>query len=220
MTRYRRVFFPALAGVLWLVFLVLDLTRAAGSTWVKFAAISLCWVTSLLQIKTRDDNIVASALSLTLIADWFLLVRNDRYTLGVCLFLLVQALYAYRLYRLRGRPSPLAWLRLGLLLLAGFLSLTEPTLFQLWCVALYFTNLCLNTVEAFALGKSCRVFAWGLLLFVCCDLCVGAWNISLFLPPALGEFARVGMWLFYLPSQVLIVLSRQPEMEALHEKNL
>lgn len=107
-----------------------------------------------------------------------------------------------------------------------------PTLF-------YFSNLCVNTAEAFALcgrkalgekgsgparppregprpaadsghekaaealgKKGLRRFAWGLLLFVGCDVCVGAWNLGLF-----EDFSRVGMWFFYLPSQVLITLS-------------
>lgn len=33
-------------------------------------------------------------------------------------------------------------------------------------------------------------------------------------PPAAYQFAQVGMWLFYLPSQVLIALSALPEEEA------
>ena len=58
------------------------------------------------------------------------------------------------------------------------------------------------------------MFAIGLLLFTCCDICVGAWNLGL-----LPGFTRIGMWLFYLPSQVLIVLS-QEEREAHHETRL
>lgn len=69
-------------------------------------------------------------------------------------------------------------------------------------------------------------FALGLTLFLCCDLCVGLHNFSLFpaqlqqalpqflaqfvptsLPSWLEDFAAVGMWAFYLPSQILIVLS-------------
>lgn len=44
-----------------------------------------------------------------------------------------------------------------------------------------------------------------------CDLCVGLHNLAAFLPVVdtgpLFSFAQVGMWLFYLPSQVLITLS-------------
>lgn len=223
---YRKRVFPSLAGALWAWFLFLDLTRRGGSTPVKFAGICLCLVTALPGAKTLDGKLVAAALAFTVCADWFLLVRDDHYPLGVVLFLVVQALYACRLRRLRGRPTPVLYLRLSLVLLWGAFSLIEPTVFQLWCVLLYFSNLCLNCAEAFALGYGngrnapggnvplVRRFAWGLLLFLCCDLCVGLWNVSLFLPAALSEFARVGMWLFYLPSQVLIVLSQAMEGDA------
>lgn len=217
MTLFREKIFPAAAGLLWLVFLFLDLTRLWDSTWVKFAAICLCAAAALTGSKSRDGRLVAAALGFTVGADWFLLVRDDHYVLGVCLFLVVQGLYALRLYFWRGRLSPLGWLRLALVLLWGVFSLIEPTLFPLWCAALYFLNLCLNTLEAWALklkfhgGPPSSRFAWGLLLFICCDVCVGLWNVSLFLPAPLAEFSRVGMWLFYLPSQVLIVLSQRLE---------
>ena len=61
------------------------------------------------------------------------------------------------------------------------------------------------------LGRRGRCFGLGLLLFVGCDLCVGLHNLAAFLPVVdtgpLFSFAQVGMWLFYLPSQVLITLS-------------
>lgn len=219
MTHYRSRIFPLLAGVLWAVFLFLDVTNTADSTWVKYTAICLCCLTALLGAGTFDGRLVAAALCFTAAADWFLLVRDEHYLAGVGLFLIVQGLYALRIHRLRGTVSPLLFLRGTLLLLCGAGELMEPSLLSLWAALFYFSNLCVNTVEAFALGPSRRGFAVGLLLFVCCDLCVGAWNVSLFLPPALGEFARVGMWLFYLPSQVLIVLS-QEEKEVHYEKRL
>lgn len=211
MRLWREKGFPFLAGGLWLIFLLLDITNIGDSTWVKFVAICLCCFTALLGSGTFDGKLVAAALCFTVGADWFLLVRNDRYLTGVGLFLIVQGLYALRIYRLWGvRPcSPGLPLRAGLLVLCTVATFIDPTLLPLWAVLLYFSNLCISAAEAFVLGRSQRVFAAGLLLFVCCDLCVGAWNISLFLPPALTEFARVGMWLFYLPSQVLIVLSQE-----------
>ncbi len=208
-TAYREKVFPALAEGLWLVFLFLDLTGMADSTPVKFAAICLCAATAWTAAGTADGRLVAAALTLTVSADVFLLVLNrneaDQLT-GVSLFILVQLLYAYRLYRLRGNGScrwGLVLRLLGLTLLPGpALGLLKP-LYAL--TGLYFLNLCVNALEALALKASKPVsrFAWGLLLFVGCDLCVGAWNLGLF-----GDFARVGMWLFYLPSQALIVLSQ------------
>lgn len=205
MTRYREQFFPVAAGALWLVFLFLDLTRMANSTPVKFAAVCLCLATAFTGLRSADGRLVALALCFTVGADWFLLVRNDRYLTGVSLFTAVQLLYALRLFRLRGdRPSP--WglaLRLAALVAGLLLGRRNPVA---GLSLFYFANLAVNTAEAFALlplGRTSRRFAFGLLLFVGCDLCVGGWNLGL-----LPSFTRVGMWLFYLPSQVLIVLSQ------------
>ena len=225
---YRKKVFPALAEGLWLCFLFLDWTGMADSTWVKYTAVCLCCLTALLGAKTSDGRLVALALCFTLGADWFLLVRNDHYTLGVCLFIVVQLLYAYRLYLLRGNQASVPGLRLRIALLLILLSvatLVTVVLYSwrdgpprrsvvqtLWsCFSLilplfYFVNLCVNAAEAFALGRPCRSFAWGLLLFVLCDVCVGAFNLGL-----LTSFTWWGSWLFYLPSQVLIVLSQETE---------
>ncbi len=213
MTLFREKLFPAASLGLWLVFLFLDITRMADSTWVKFAAICLCCAAALTGTRSRDGRLVAAALCFTVAADWFLLVRDEHYTLGVCLFLVVQGLYALRLCLLRGRATPVLWLRLALAALWLALLIIEPTGAPLWCVGLYFLNLCLNAAEALSLGRPQRIFAIGLLLFVCCDVCVGLWNIAIFLPTPVAEFSRVGMWLFYLPSQVFIVLSQHQEGE-------
>lgn len=210
---FRQKLFPTLATALWLVFLFLDLTRMADTTFIKFAAICLCALTALTGVNTADGKLVAGALCLTVAADLFLLVRDDHLLFGLLLFLAVQSLYALRLYRLRPHPrrAPLLYLRAGLALVWAVLFVIEPTLRLLWTAALYFLNLCLNAIDACALtrkGVPLGKFAAGLLLFLCCDLCVGGWNIALFLPDAPAEFVRVGMWLFYLPSQVLIVLSQ------------
>ena len=64
---------------------------------------------------------------------------------------------------------------------------------------------------SFRLGRRYLCFSLGLCLFIGCDLCVGLHDLSLFLSGTgtgpLFSFARVGMWLFYLPSQVLLTLS-------------
>ena len=82
---------------------------------------------------------------------------------------------------------------------------------------LYFSQLLSNTILAWTQnGRRRRVFAAGLTLFVGCDLCVGLFNT---LPESapLYPAVSVGMWFFYLPSQVLITLSALAEKEAPHE---
>ena len=71
--------------------------------------------------------------------------------------------------------------------------------------AVYFANFLVNACQALSLP--CRCFSWGLWLFLLCDVCVGVHNQPELFPRWLAAFAQVGMWLFYLPGQVLLVLS-------------
>ena len=207
--------FLSVEGVVYAAFLILDLTGQGGQTVsIKYAGILLCLAFAL----TGGDRLVPLALALTAGADWFLLVRNDRYALGVALFLCVQTAY---FLRLRAAGAPAAWpLRSGLALGAGLAVYAAGMAAPLnLLAALYFSQLLSNTVLAWTRrGKRWRRFALGLTLFVGCDACVGLFNA---LPAAspLYPAVSVGMWLFYLPSQVLIALSALPEKEASHEKN-
>lgn len=204
-----RAAFLSAEGVIYALFLALDLTGRGGqSVPLKYAGILLCLAFSLL----GADRLVPLALALTAGADWFLLVRNDRYLLGIALFLAVQTVY---LLRLRRAGADCAWpLRsaLALALGAGVYALHMASAVNL-AAALYFSQLMSNTLLAWTLkGAPRRAFALGLTLFVGCDVCVGLFNV---LPPGSPPYlaASVGMWLFYLPSQVLIALSALPGKE-------
>ena len=205
--------FLAAEGALYAAFLALDLTGRGGlSVPIKYAGILLCLGFSLLCATRGGDRLVPIALALTAGADWFLLVRNDHYAAGVALFLCVQTAYYLRLRRM-GADS--GWpLRSALALGAGLglyaLELASPVNLL---AGLYFSQLLSNTILAWTgRGRPRRLFAAGLTLFVGCDLCVGLFNA---LPAAapLYPVVSVGMWFFYLPSQVLISLSALPEKE-------
>ena len=201
--------FLSVEGAVYACFLVLDLMgQGDQTTFLKYAGILLCLAFSLL----GGDRLVPLALALTAGADWFLLVRNDHYALGVALFLGVQTVYYVHLRR-AGADS--AWaLRSALALGAGLgiyaLRMASPVNLL---AALYFSQLVSNTLLAWRLkGRRWRTFALGLTLFAGCDVCVGLFNA---LPPDSSPYfaVSVGMWLFYLPSQVLIALSALPEKE-------
>ncbi len=206
--------FLAAEGLLYAAFLALDLTGRGGDTiFLKYGGILLCVLFTLASALKGGDTLVPVALALTAGADWFLLVRNDRYALGIALFLCVQTVY---FLRLRRAGAPAAWpLRAGLALAAGLglyaLNMASPVNLL---AGLYFSQLFSNTILSWARkGGRWRTFAAGLTLFVGCDICVGLFNA---LPPAVPLYfaVSVGMWLFYLPSQVLIALSALPEKEA------
>ena len=138
-------------------------------------------------------------------------MRNDHYAAGVALFLCVQTVYLVRLRR--NRAGSACRLRSGLALGAGLavyaLDMASPLNLL---AALYYSQLLSNTALAWSLGRKQRRFALGLTLFVGCDTCVGLFNT---LPAAspLYPAVSVAVWLFYLPSQVLIALSALPEKE-------
>ena len=75
----------------------------------------------------------------------------------------------------------------------------------------YFANFLVNACQALSL--SMPLFAWGLWLFLQCDVCVGVHNQPELFPGWLAAFAQVGMWLFYLPGQVLLVLSGRKKVD-------
>lgn len=193
--------FLALEGALYAVFLALDLTGQGGQTVpLKYAGVLLCLLYAALCALRGGGRLIPAALALTAAADWFLLVRGDHFALGVALFLGVQTLY---LLRLRTAGAPWAyWLRMGLPLLMGVIVWRLGLLSPLnLLVCLYFSQLLSNAALAWTVPGQ-RRFAAGLTLFVGCDVCVGLFNLGLAAP-----FSGVGMWLFYLPSQVLITLS-------------
>ena len=205
--------FPAVEGVIYLAFLALDLTgRGGASVPVKYGGVLLCLLFALACALRGGDRLVPAALALTAGADWFLLVRNDHYAVGVALFLCVQTVYYLRLRR---GGAPAAWpLRAGLALAAGLglygLGLASPLNLL---AGLYFSQLLSNTVLAWTkTGRRWRIFAAGLALFVGCDLCVGLFN-TLNAASPLYPAVSLGMWFFYLPSQVLIALSALPDKE-------
>ena len=202
-----------------MLFRSLDLLNA-GAGWskgLKYASILLCFVFAWAEAADWDGRLVGMALGFTLAADWFLLVLDRWYLAGVCAFCVVQVLYLARIHRLLGGGLRGTLLLRGLLVLGAEGALVALGLWEpLTAVsALYFIQLAVNALESLRLGRRYAGFALGLWLFIGCDLCVGLRNLSAFLPGAgqggLFAFARVGMWLFYLPSQVLIASSVRKE---------
>ena len=209
--------FLAAEGILYTAFLTLDLTGRGGDTiLMKYSGILLCVLFALASALRGGDRLAPIALALTAGADWFLLVRNDHYAVGIALFLCVQTVYFLRLRRAgAGSAYPL---RAGLALAAGLglylLNMATPVNLL---AGLYFSQLFSNTILAWTRsGRRWRLFALGLTLFVGCDLCVGLFN-ALSVSSPLYPAVSVGMWFFYLPSQVLIALSALPPKEAHHE---
>lgn len=207
--------FLCIEAALYAAFLTLDLTGGGGpDTALKYGGILLCLAFSVYAAARGGDRLVPVALVLTALADSLLLVLNACYALGVLIFLGAQSVYLIRLRLTTGRAWPL--LRALVPLAAGLLlyALGQASPLNL-LAGLYFSQLLVNAAIAWTVpGRRGRLFAVGLTLFIGCDVCVGAFNAAPgLLPDGFCRLAAVGMWLFYLPSQVLISLSALPEKE-------
>lgn len=198
--------------ILYIIFFVQDIEQVPSEK-TKYFTICLCLLMAVYIFVKQKAWLLMVAMVFTLIADTFLLLLNNNYLVGVLAFCVVQIIYAARLVLVSGRWTII--LRLILFGLALFiLKMVEVTELVAVASAWSYTWLLSNVIHSFIIGKRYmggKVFAWGLLLFLCCDTCVGINNVQDFLVdfpfPDIIPVASFGMWLFYLPSQILIVLS-------------
>lgn len=194
--------FVGLEAALYLLFLALDAFSTGGGDGVKYLTIVVCLLAAVWSARHGGSCLMAWAMVFTLAADTFLLLLDRWYGMGIVLFCVVQGLYLARIRRACGRTLwalraglvPAAWVLLNALGMGTALNLLA---------ALYFVNFLVNACQSLTL-RSERLFAAGMWLFLLCDVCVGLRNQPSLLPGLAGA-AQVGMWLFYLPGQVLLV---------------
>lgn len=193
--------FVGLETALYLLFLALD-AFSTGGDGVKYLTIVVCLLAAVWSARHGGSRLMAWAMAFTLAADTFLLLLDRWYGAGIALFCVVQGLYLARIRRACGRTLwalraglvPAAWVLLNALGMGTALNLLA---------ALYFVNFLVNACQSLTL-RSERLFAAGMWLFLLCDVCVGLRNQPSLLPGLAGA-AQEGMWLFYLPGQVLLV---------------
>ena len=184
--------------LLYITFLSLDISSIINTNWLKFASILLVALTSLMAYRKT----ITTALWLTAAADVFLLPLDCCYPIGISLFFLVQMIYSVHLHSNRGLAAQI-------LVFITAVILNGKTDQIAYLAIGYFIAFIINLIHAGATAhrektKSSRLFIAGLLLFFCCDICVGCYNVC---TGAIWSFARVAMWAFYLPGQILILWS-------------
>ena len=202
--------FFAIEAVLFCIFVSMDVMSIPHSNYVKFAAIALVGAFSLFAGKEKDNRIVTAALLFTVAAD-VCLVLLGKYFWGVPMFAIVQVCYATRFSFLSGKPLVGEILKrtVPAVILGGIVAyFVDPkiglTVFYAWCFGV-------NFVHGFELqilkpSKRHLVFCIGLVMFACCDLCVGITNLApSFMTEQMIRNASIATWIFYLPSQILIL---------------
>ena len=189
--------FILLESFIYISFIIFDLIKI-DSTYIKYLGIILCFLFALFN-KKKYRTI---SMFFTLIADYFLLVRNSSYEIGVTSFIIVQIIYMFFEKKLEAKYFVKYFYFRLLVILLGTCFLYVASNFTLLneLVLIYFSSLLVNTAYAYNIKNF--LLALGLTLFVCCDVCVGIHNIN-----TQNYLATILMWIFYLPSQVLIVMA-------------
>lgn len=213
--------FILLEIALYLSFLFIEkgisVTRIESST-LKYAGISLCLAFSLyclIRKRKMVNCFIPIALVFTLISDYFLLFNTNQnlYVYGLITFIITQLIYfAFILYLRRSKFELLVNLLVRFLLTIAALGTAFYLNYSdvLTILALvYFVELLSNFLYStflIKLDKEYLIFSLGLLLFIGCDINVGLNNVHLFegIDYSLVNFL---MWVFYLPSQVLLSLT-------------
>ena len=186
------------------------------SEYLKYLGVILCFAFTFANHQNWSNRslLYRVALFFTLVADLFLLLLDDYYLIGLLAFIITQLCY-YRLLFLNHTKKQVRYsaiCRMILFVIGGLvlmvLRIGEPITFA---ALFYFINLLVNCIDSsvLAIRKECSwLLPVGLLLFICCDICVALFNVLETSAP-LYNYVAFGMWFFYLPSQVLISLSSQ-----------
>ena len=197
-------------AILFCTFVTMDIMSLDGENIVKFIAISLVGIFGLRAGKQRDNIVVTIALLFTMLADIFLILIGN-FVAGVAVFICVQTCYTVRFSFMSGKPLVGELLKR---LLPGLILGGLATYFlgiNVGIVVAYACSFAVNFAHGFELQflkpspRHLR-FAIGLFLFACCDLCVGITNLKPgFMTEQMIRNAEVMTWIFYLPSQLLIL---------------
>lgn len=191
--------------------------------WASFGSIAVAFIFSLFLISSDLDCILTQvALSTTVMADLFLvIVQPMNQLVSMIFFSVTQICYFLRiLFNSKSKLEKIVHLFVRGLVIIGVIIVAIVVLKEkidaLSIISVfYFANLVLNVIFAFIQFKKSILFPIGLFLFMICDIIIGlrsAIGVYLNVPQSsfLYQIAFSSFdwaWLFYLPAQVLIVLS-------------
>lgn len=180
------------------------------SNGLKFTGIVFCFLFLLmhmLRYKSEDGVISTLAMFSTMLADVTLLF-TQKFELGVLFFIIVQQLYWRRISGEFFKSND-SYKQSMLFFIIGMIGLLLTKQWIVLLVSIYFLSLLRNTFSCYKKeGYSLQTIAF--LLFVACDINVGVMNIIQSINVSGFEKIRyvtsIAIWLFYLPSQVLLTM--------------
>lgn len=215
---------------IYITYIFLDFINPGGmdfSSEVKFISIVLCFIFTLLIGKNGYDEIdtglLQFALFLTVIADFsFLILRNN--IIGISIFCIVQSLYIVRHSRYKKSDK----LMINLLSMI-FITISLITI-SLYSLAEYKPEIRISIVYAGLLLTSVlvsfgtverglyskltgKIIIFAMILFLLCEISVAVSYMNFKTPifalkaENIRNISQFLVWVFYLPSQVLLAVS-------------
>ena len=173
-------------------------------------------ITTILKLLNRKFNLYFSlGLLFTLFADTFLLLIDNYYEIGLICFNITQTCYFLGLKdKINKVFISQAFLRITIFISCLIIGVVKEDLVTFLSLS-YISFLILNILSLvfFSKKKKEEIFLLiGLILFLLCDISVGLNNICYSLDISyknkqlITSITDVTMWLFYLPSQVMICI--------------
>lgn len=210
----------------------MDFTTNYRSIYLKYVSVLLCFIMVLLIGNSgrdkKDTKLLQLAFCFTVIADFFMVIL-DYNTIGVFLFCFVQATYIVRHSRGAKKKCRLGTIIICIILIASVVKLVisnlniinvsqdgiSEKLIIIGSVYLFLLCCSLSTAWKTINGQfypkySSFFIAIGMTMFFLCDINVGISVITndiIVNGAQLGRVSRFLVWVFYLPSQVLLALS-------------
>ena len=186
------------------------------------------------ETKSKAFPALAAAMLLTAVSDYFLLLKPKYMQYGLVSFCLVHAVYLYVIKNGNIKKTVTAVaIRIAIAAPVSFIlfyanvirfpndSFMPAVVFLVLLYGISFidnifrqsANIIRKDKEEYCLFSRPGLFLAGLVLFLLCDINVMIFNLGNFFDILSGfylkmqDFSAILMWTFYLPSQVLIVLS-------------
>lgn len=219
--------------ILYILFLYMDFYNVKtiiSSSHIKYLCVILCFLLSILQtknsqvntVKQRDNLLLQWGLLITMIAD-FCLVILEFYILGVLFFILVQITYCVRYTNKNIKIMILKLFisfvfivisyAIALLFIEEINSLVPISLFYVICLLTSVIKAVKASIDNLYTAPGKYMIVFGMILFLLCDICVALSNIIVMFPLSRYKITRFQtityflIWVFYVPSQLLLSLS-------------
>ncbi|MGK0468611.1 lysoplasmalogenase family protein [Clostridium sp.] len=218
---------------LYIMFLYMDFYNVETiitSASIKYLCILLCFLISILHTKNlhvdkvndRDRQLLKLGLFITIIADLCLIIL-DFYIIGVLFFTLVQIIYCVRYTNKNIKVMLINIFTVFIfivfayaiaILFIGEINILLPiSLFYVSCLLSSVIKAIKASINNLYTSKIKHMIVFGMVLFLLCDACVALSNITVIFPlsdyimTSLHTISSLLIWVFYLPSQLLLALS-------------